>query len=160
MLNITYIYLDKQKDKYFRQALDEYEKRISKYAKFTEKIIKPEMLPENPSQSLIDAALEREAQNALSACPKGAYKIALCVEGKSISSENFAKLFDKVTTSGKSDICFFVGSSYGLSETLKKQCDERLSFSPMTFPHGLFGVMLAEQIYRAMTILNGEKYHK
>lgn len=160
MLNITYIYMDKQKDDYFRRALDEYAKRISKYAKFTEKIVKPVSLPENPSKAQIDAALEKEGQMLCDATPKGAYRIALCVEGQKVSSEKFAQLFEKVSNMGKSEICFFVGSSYGLSENFKKACDARISFSDMTFPHGLFGVMLAEQIYRAFTINAGEKYHK
>lgn len=160
MLNITYIYMDKQKDSYFRLALDEYAKRISKYAKFTEKIVKPVQLSENPSRAQIDAALEKEGQALLESTPKGAYKIALCVEGQKLSSEKFADLFEKVSNMGKSEICFFVGSSFGLSESFKKSCDARISFSDMTFPHGLFGVMLTEQIYRAFTINAGEKYHK
>ena len=77
-----------------------------------------------------------------------------------MSSEAFANVFGKAMNDGKSEIIFIVGSSHGLSENVKKACDIRLSFSPMTFAHGLFGVMLTEQIYRAMTILNGEKYHK
>ena len=152
--------MDKQKDDYFRKALDEYAKRISKYAKFTEKIVKPVSLPENPSKAQIDAALEKEGQMLCDATPKGAYRIALCVEGQKVSSEKFAALFEKVSNMGKSEICFFVGSSYGLSQNFKNACDARISFSDMTFPHGLFGVMLTEQIYRAFTINAGEKYHK
>ena len=160
MLNVTYIYFGQQKDEYFRRAMDEYIKRIGKYAKFTEKVLKPENLPDSPKQSEIDAALEKEAKVLLPMLSKSAYKIAMCVEGKTMSSEAFAKTFEKAMNDGRSEIVFVVGSSHGLSENVKKACDMRLSFSPMTFAHGLFGVMLTEQIYRSFTILGGEKYHK
>ena len=160
MLNITYIYFGTQKDDYFRKAMDEYIKRIGKYAKFSEKVIKPENLPENPTLNEINTALEKEAKLVLPLLSKSACKIAMCVEGKTMSSEDFASMFQKVMNEGKSEIIFIVGSSHGLSDTIKNACDKRVSFSPMTFAHGLFGVMLTEQIYRAMTILNGEKYHK
>ena len=160
MLNITYIYFGQQKDEYFRKAMDEYIKRIGKYAKFTEKVLKPENLPDNPTASEINTALEKEAKLLLPMLSKSAYKIAMCVEGKEMSSENFAKLFEKVTNDGRSEIIFLVGSSHGLAMSVKSACDLRLSFSPMTFAHGLFGVMLTEQIYRAFTINAGEKYHK
>ncbi|MBE6680943.1 MAG: 23S rRNA (pseudouridine(1915)-N(3))-methyltransferase RlmH [Ruminococcaceae bacterium] len=160
MLNVTYIYFGQQKDEYFRKAMDEYIKRIGKYAKFSEKVLKPENLPDNPTQSEINTALEKEAKNLLPLLSKSAYKIAMCVEGKTMSSEAFAGTFQKAMNDGRSEIVFIVGSSHGLSDTVKKACDLRLSFSPMTFAHGLFGVMLTEQIYRAFTILKGEKYHK
>ena len=160
MLNVTYIYFGQQKDEYFRKAMDEYIKRIGKYAKFTEKVLKPENLPDNPRQSEIENALEKEAKALIPLLSKSAYKIAMCVEGKSMSSEAFSNVFQKAMNDGRSEIVFVVGSSHGLSENVKKACDLRLSFSPMTFAHGLFGVMLTEQIYRAFTILGGEKYHK
>ncbi|MBP3580056.1 MAG: 23S rRNA (pseudouridine(1915)-N(3))-methyltransferase RlmH [Clostridia bacterium] len=160
MLNITYLYFGQQKDEYFRKGMDEYIKRIGKYAKFNEKVLKPENLPDNPTQSEINAALEKESRTVLPLMSKSAYKISMCVEGKSMSSEGFAGLFEKVMNEGKSEIVFIVGSSHGLSEKVKKESDLCLSFSPMTFAHGLFSVMLCEQIYRAFTINAGEKYHK
>lgn len=160
MINVYYIYFGQQKDAYFRSAMDEYIKRIGKYAKFTEKVLKPEPVSDNPSQSEIEHCLEKEAKQVLPHLSKSALKIAMCVEGKTMSSEDFAKTFEKAMLNGKSEIVFVVGSSFGLSKTVKNACDMRLSFSPMTFAHGLFGVMLTEQIYRAFTILNGEKYHK
>lgn len=160
MLNITYIYFGQQKDEYFRRAMDEYIKRIGKYARFSEKVLKPENLPDSPTQNEINLALEKESKLVLPLLPKSAYKIAMCVEGKTLSSEAFADTFQKAMNDGRSEIVFVVGSSHGLSDTVKKACDMRLSFSPMTFAHGLFGVMLTEQIYRAFTILGGEKYHK
>ena len=160
MLNITYIYFGQQKDGYFRSAMDEYIKRIGKYAKFSEKVLKPENIPENPTANEINLCLEKEAKVLMPLLSKSALKIAMCVEGKTMSSEAFANVFGKAMNEGKSEIIFIVGSSHGLSESIKRACDIRLSFSPMTFAHGLFGVMLTEQIYRAMTILGGEKYHK
>ena len=160
MLSITYIYFGQQKDEYFRKAMDEYIKRIGKYAKFSEKVLKPENLPDNPTQNEINLALEKEAKTLLPLFSKSAYKIAMCVEGKQMSSEAFAGTFQKAMNDGRSEIIFVVGSSHGLSDTVKKACDLRLSFSPMTFAHGLFGVMLTEQIYRSFTILAGERYHK
>ncbi len=160
MLNITYIYFGQQKDDYFRRAMDEYVKRIGKYAKFTEKVLKYENVPDNPSENEISACLEKEAKTVLPLLSKSALKIAMCVEGKTMSSESFAALFDKAMNDGKSEIIFVVGSSHGLAKSVKDACDVRLSFSPMTFAHGLFGVMLTEQIYRAFTINAGEKYHK
>lgn len=160
MLNITYIYFGTQKDEYFRKAMDEYVKRIGKYARFAEKVIKPEILPESPTLNEINSALEKEAKLVLPLLNKSAFKIAMCIEGKTMSSEDFASMFQKVMNKGKSEIIFIVGSSHGLSDTVKSACNLRLSFSPMTFAHGLFGVMLTEQIYRAFTINSGEKYHK
>ena len=99
MLNVTYIYFGQQKDEYFRKAMDEYVKRIGKYAKFTEKVLKPENLPDNPKQSEIDTALEKEAKVLLPLLSKSAYKIAMCVEGKTMSSEAFANVFQKAMDS-------------------------------------------------------------
>lgn len=160
MVNITYIYFGQQKEEYLRKAMDEYIKRIGKYAKFTEKVLKPEKLSENPTENEISLALEKEAKTVLPLLSKSACKIAMCIEGKTMSSNDFAGLFQKAMNDGKSEIIFVVGSSHGLSENVKKACDLRLSFSPMTFAHGLFGAMLCEQIYRAFTIIAGEKYHK
>ncbi len=160
MINVTLICADNKKDSYFRAAMDEYIKRISKYSKFTEKTVKPVALPENPGQALINAALDKEADAILSCVPKGAYIIAMCVEGKMLSSPDFSALLEKAALNGKSDVAFIIGSSHGLSQKVKNSADFKLSFSPMTFAHGLFAVALLEQVYRAFTISNGEKYHK
>ncbi|MBR2021608.1 MAG: 23S rRNA (pseudouridine(1915)-N(3))-methyltransferase RlmH, partial [Clostridia bacterium] len=111
MLNITYIYFGQQKDEYFRKAMDEYIKRTGKYAKFTEKVLKPENLPDNPTQNEINTALEKEAKAVLSLLSKSAYKIAMCVEGKTMSSEAFAGVLQKAMNDGKSELIFIVGSS-------------------------------------------------
>ncbi len=160
MLNIHLIYLGAPKEDYIRDALNEYEKRLSRSCRVIEKCLKPEMLSASPSAGEIAAALSSEAQKIRDAIPKGAYTAALCVEGKTMSSEAFADLLRDVPVRGYSDVAFIVGSSFGLDEAFKRECDLRLSFSPMTFAHSLFLVMLAEQIYRGFAINSGTRYHK
>jgi 23S rRNA (pseudouridine1915-N3)-methyltransferase len=92
--------------------------------------------------------------------PAGSYRIALCIEGASCSSEAFSEALSRLALEGKSSVCFLIGSSYGLDPDLKAQCECRLSLSPMTFPHHLARVMLLEQIYRAFQIREGSRYHK
>lgn len=160
MLNITFIYLGAPKESFFREALDEYKKRLSKFCRFTEKCIKPENLSSNPQNTEIKNALSKEKVKIREAIPKGAFKIAMCIEGDSISSEKLADICEKLPCRGVSEIAFVIGSSHGLDEDFKKECDMRLSMSKMTFAHSLAAVMLAEQIYRAFCIINGDKYHK
>lgn len=159
MIKITLITLGKLKEKYLRDAAEEYKKRLSRYCSLDIIELSPESLPESPSQSQIDAALEREAALIEKRIPDGAYKTALCVEGKEIPSEKLADMFSQKCACG-TPMCFIIGSSYGLSERIKKLCDNRLSLSQMTFPHQLFRVMLLEQIYRAFKINEGSTYHK
>lgn len=160
MLSCELIYLGNEKEKSYNDAADEYIKRLSGFCSFKQKNIKDERLSQNPSQNEIAAALKKESKTILSELPEKNYKIALCVEGKQISSEEFATLIDSLPTKGYSGISFVIGSSYGLDETVKQKCDFRMSVSKMTFPHKLFRVMLLEQIYRAFTIIAGTKYHK
>ncbi len=160
MLNITVIHVGSFKEKYLEEAFSEYTKRISGYAKFEDITIKETFLPDNPSDTEIEKALSDEAQQILSRFDSRAKKIALCVEGKQLSSEELAEVFEKVPLEGASKIIFVIGSSYGLSAEVKKAADIRLSFSKMTFPHQLMRVILSEQIYRALSINNGSKYHK
>ena len=160
MLNITLVYLGSPKESFFKQALDEYKKRLSRFCKFTEKCIKPEGLSQNPSENEIKNALFREKSKICEALPKGAYKIAMCIEGEQMPSEKLAYVIEQLPCKGVSEIAFIIGSSHGLDETFKNECDMRLSMSKMTFAHSLAAVMLAEQIYRAFCIINGDKYHK
>lgn len=160
MVNITFLYLGTPTERFYREALDEYEKRLGRFCRFTEKCLKPEPLSSNPSEKEILRALAAEKAKITAAFPKGSYKIALCIEGKTLSSEELAETMEKLSEKGVSDIVFVIGSSYGLDESLKKECDLRLSMSRMTFAHSLAGVMLVEQIYRAFCIQNGDKYHK
>ena len=113
-----------------------------------------------PPAAEIGAALEKEAGEILKAIPQDAYVVALCVEGKELPSEAMAELVEGRENSGKPKLCFVVGGSFGLSETVKKRADLRLSMSKMTFPHHLARIMLAEQLYRGYKIREGSRYHK
>ena len=159
MIKITLITLGKLKEKYLRDAAEEYSKRLSRYCDLDIIELAPVSLPDNPSESQVAAALEREAALIEKRIPVGAYKTALCVEGKEISSEKLADNLSAKCSSGTS-MCFIIGSSYGLSERIKKMCDMRLSLSQMTFPHQLIRVVIAESIYRSFSIIKGTKYHK
>ena len=159
MIKITLITLGKLKEKYLRDAVDEYAKRLSRYCKLDVVELTPVNLSEKPSQSEIDAALLKEAEMVEKRIPEGSVVTALCVEGKANTSEQFAEFIDKNTNSGK-NMCFIIGSSYGLSDNVKQRANLKLSLSEMTFPHQLFRVMLLEQIYRGFKINEGSTYHK
>ncbi len=158
MMNVNIIALGKIKESFYREACAEYLKRLSPFAKVTVKEPEPEALPHDPSKAQIEAALKREAE-AINSCIKSGVRIAMCIEGKQLSSEQLAeKLLSLANES--STVSFIVGSSFGLAESFKQSCDFRISMSPMTFPHSLARVMLLEQIYRAFSINNNGKYHK
>ncbi len=160
MLKVTVIHVGNLKESYYREAVGEYAKRLSAYCKYSSVEIKESPLPESPSRSEIEKALEKEADMIISAIPKKAYTVALCVEGRMLSSEELAALVQRVPEEGCDSLIFIIGSSYGLSPRIKSLADQRISFSKMTFPHRLMRVMLAEQIYRAFTICEGKHYHK
>lgn len=159
-MNITVIALGRLKEDYLKSAVSEYSKRISPYGRLTITELNPQKLSESPSQAEINAALSKEADEILKKIPSGAFVISLCVEGVKKSSEALATQFKKCALSGKSNIAFIIGSSYGLSPEVKEKSDLKLSFSDMTFPHQLMRVMLLEQIYRAFQINSNGKYHK
>lgn len=159
MIKVTFITLGKLKEKYLRDAVDEYAKRLSRYCKLEIIELTPINLPDNPSQSEIDNALSKEVEAIEKRIPQNSVVTALCVEGKSYSSEQLADFVDQNTNSGK-NMCFIIGSSYGLSDVIKQKADLKLSLSAMTFPHQLFRVMCLEQIYRAFKINEGSTYHK
>ncbi len=155
MNSVTVIHVGDFKEKYFKEAENEYIKRIKSFGEYKTVCIKEEQLFED-SEKLIKRALEKEAVAIRAAIPKQALKVAMCIEGKQLTSVELAAVFE-----GESrPICFIIGSSFGLDESLKKECDLRISMSKMTFPHMLARVMLAEQVYRAFTIVNRKKYHK
>lgn len=158
MFKITIISVGNMKEKYFAEAIREYEKRISAYAEIRDINLKEENL-DNLREGDIAAALEREGKAILESIPPRAYKVALCVEGKSLSSEKLAELVENAKNT-QGEICFIIGSSHGLSPKVKTACDYRLSVSALTFPHRLMRVILTEAIYRALSIANGGKYHK
>lgn len=160
MLGVTVIALGKLKEKYLKDAVEEYKKRLSAAVKLNIIELSPAPLPQSPSKKEIENALAAEASSIKAKVPSGAYKITLCIEGKMLSSEGMAEIFESMPLSGKSEIVFIIGSSFGLDESIKKESDLRLSMSAMTFPHQLARVMLLEQIYRATQINSGGKYHK
>ncbi len=155
MPGLTFVFVGKMRERYYIDAFEEYFKRLGAYSKPELKEIPEERLPEQPSEREIAQALKREAAEIEKAVPKGAYTVALCVEGREMSSEELARALE-----GKPKLCFIVGGSFGLDESVKKRADLRLSMSKLTFPHHLARVMLAEQVYRAFTIQNGGRYHK
>lgn len=159
MLNIKFLTTGNLKETYWRDALGEYSKRLGGLCRFTCVEFKEVRLSDNPSQAEIDAALESEGEKILAEFSPRAYKIALCVEGKQLSSEELAAKLEQVSAVS-SDIIFVIGSSYGLSPRVKQACDLRLSVSKLTFPHQLMRVLLAEAVYRALNIVKGTKYHK
>ena len=149
----------KLKENYFMLAEREYLKRLSRFANITIREIGEEKITGETS-ALIEQAVSEESKR-LSAAAKGYdYLIALSPDGKKTDSLKFAAKFEDITVKGASAICFFIGGSYGLSDELKKQCNEIISFSDMTFAHQLFRIMLLEQIYRAVKINANETYHK
>lgn len=159
MMPLTIISVGKLKEKYYCDAQNEYVKRLSRYCDLKLIEILPEALPQIPSAAQIDAALLKEAERIEKQIPKNAFCAALCVEGTEISSEEFSKKISRLKNDGKA-VCFIIGSSYGLCDSVKKRCDLKLSVSKMTFPHRLFKIMLLEQIYRAFKIDEGGTYHK
>ena len=159
MINVKLIALGNLKENYLREAFSEYSKRLGGLCRFEMIELKEHKLPDSPSDSEIDAALEEEGKRILSLLSPRAYKIALCVEGKQLSSEDFAKKIDTASAE-RGELVFIIGSSFGLSDKVKASCDLRLSISEMTFPHQLMRVVMAEAIYRALNILKGTKYHK
>ncbi len=160
MIKINVISLGKLKEKYLREAVDEYSKRISGYAKLSIIELEPEKLSDNPSDSEIEAALKSEAEKIMKKIEAGSFTVAMCIEGKQMASEEFAKMLSDKINGGTGVFNFIIGSSCGLHSSVKNAADIKFSFSKMTFPHQLFRIMLLEQIYRAFKINEGGKYHK
>lgn len=160
MIKITIICVGKLKEKYWRDAIAEYSKRMSRYADFSIIEVDEEKLPDSPSPAQIENTLQKEGERILAKIPKGAKIAALCIEGKIYSSEKLAALLKQSMSYESGSIAFIIGGSWGLSDEVKKAADIRLSMSEMTFPHQLARVMLCEQIYRGCTIIAHAKYHK
>ena len=158
MTDIYVIAVGSEKEEYYRKAIDEYTKRISAYARVTVREIKEKRLPEDPSAGEIGRALEEEGRDILAAIPKNCVLCALCVEGKELSSPEFASFMENAAQKGP--LAFVVGSSHGLAQSVKNAAASKISFSRMTFPHRLMRVILFEQIYRGFSIINNGKYHK
>lgn len=160
MLSINIIAVGNLKDRFFEEACAEYAKRISGYAKFRFIELKEARLSQNPTEGEIKKALAAEGEDILSRLSPRARNIAMCIEGKQMSTEAFAAYIDGAAAAGTSELNFIIGSSYGLCDEVKQKCDLRLSMSVMTFPHRLARVMLCEAVYRALTVCAGTPYHK
>ena len=159
MQKVTVLCVGKLKEKFYLDAVAEYAKRLQRHCKLEIVELPEQRLPERPSQGEVDAALEREAAAIREKLPRGGAVIAMCIEGKLLSSEEMAKKLMDFGLAGKSQLTFLIGGSVGLHPSLKAQADLRLSMSPMTFPHHLARVMLLEQIYRGYQIQEGSPYH-
>lgn len=147
------------KEKYLRELCAEYEKRLSRFCKLTVTELAESRLPADPSPAEIARALDSEAEAMTARTPDGAYRIALCVEGREMPSESFSAALERgFERSGR--VVMYIGSSYGISERLKSACDLRFSLSQLTFPHQLARGVLMEQLFRAYKIRAGETYHK
>lgn len=160
MFSITLITVGKLKEKFYLSAASEYEKRLKGYCQFQLLELPETRLPEDPSSAQIQAGLEKEAELIISKIPKGAWFCVFTPEGKLLSSEQLAQKLQDIKLSGKSNVCFLIGSSFGMAQRIKDLADYRLSMSPMTFPHHLARIMVMEQLYRAEAIQAGSKYHK
>lgn len=160
MQNITVITLGTLKEKYLKEAVLEYSKRLKTLCKFEIIELSEHKIPDNPSQKQIEISLEKEAEKIFSKINKSSVIIALCIEGKQKSSEELARYFEECAINSKSHITFIIGSSFGLSDMVKEAAHLKLSFSKMTFPHQLARVLLCEQIYRAFKINQNSEYHK
>ena len=160
MFDITLITMGKLKEKFYLSAASEYAKRLGGYCRFQLLELPEYRLPENPSPAEIAAGLEKEADLIEAKIPKGAWFCVFTPEGKILSSEEFAGRLKDVKLSGKSSAYFLIGSSFGMSERIKKMADLKLSMGKMTFPHHLARIMVLEQLYRAEAIQAGSKYHK
>ena len=160
MLSVYLICVGKLKESFYLQASAEYIKRLGGYCKLTLLELPEEKLPQNPSPAQITTALEREGGAIRSKIPPGASVVALCVEGHICTSPELAGLVRSCEQSAAKHLALVIGGSYGLAESLKAESAQRLSMSPMTFPHHLARVMLLEQLYRAFKINEGSAYHK
>lgn len=159
-MNITIAAVGKVKEKYFRDAVAEYQKRLSKYCKLDIIEVVDEKTPDKASEMLENQIRQKEAERILKNIKENAYCIALTIDGKRRDSVNLAEHIEQLGLSGKSSIVFVIGGSLGLHHSVIERADETLSFSDMTFPHQLMRVILIEQIYRSYRIISGEPYHK
>lgn len=159
-MKITVITVGKIKEKFYRDALAEYEKRLSRYCKLEILQVEDEKTPDKAGEALEQQIRRKEADRILRYIREDACVITLEIFGREYDSEGFAGALEKLATQGVSHIQFIIGGSLGLHEEVCKRADHKVSFSRMTFPHQLMRVILLEQIYRSFRIINGEPYHK
>lgn len=159
-MKITLITVGKIKEKYFRDAIEEYAKRLSKYCKLDVIEVADEKTPDRISFAQDAAIREKEADRILKYIREDAFVYTLEIPGEKMDSVSFAKQIENIGIGGKSHIQFVIGGSLGLHESVSNRADRKISFSDMTFPHQLMRVILLEQVYRAYRIICGEPYHK
>ncbi len=159
-MRITLIAVGKIKERFYTDAIAEYEKRLSKYIKLEIIELADEKTPENMSDREAEQIKSREGERILSRIPAGAYVIALAIQGRPLSSEELSEKLESLGLQGDSHVAFIIGGSIGLADGVLKAADFKLSFSKMTFPHQLMRVILLEQIYRSFRIMRNEPYHK
>lgn len=159
-MKITILTVGKIKEKYLKDAIAEYVKRLSRYCKLEIVEVADEKTIENASQVLETQIRDKEAERLMKYIREDAYVITLEIKGKQLTSEELSEKINQLGIQGKSHIIFVIGGSIGLGDEILKRSDYALSFSKMTFPHQLMRVILLEQIYRSYRIINGEPYHK
>ncbi|MFW2491916.1 23S rRNA (pseudouridine(1915)-N(3))-methyltransferase RlmH [Clostridium chromiireducens] len=159
-MNITIITVGKIKEKYLKDAIDEYSKRLGRYCKLDIIELVDEKTPDNASEKEEESIKEKEGQGILSKIKDNMFVIAMDLGGKHLTSEDFAGYIENLGITGNSNIAFIIGGSLGISKSVLARANYKLCFSKMTFPHQLFRVMLLEQVYRGFRIMKGEPYHK
>jgi 23S rRNA (pseudouridine1915-N3)-methyltransferase len=159
-MRITICAVGKIKEKFYRDAIAEYSKRLGKYCRLEIVEVEDEKTPDNAGEALETAIKEKEERRILSHIKEDSYVIALTIDGCKLDSVKLSEKLEKLGIQGTSHITFIIGGSLGLSDEVQKRADYRLSFSDMTFPHQLMRVILLEQIYRSFRIMKNEPYHK
>ena len=159
-MNITIISVGKLKEKYLKQGIEEYAKRLTKYCKFNVVEVPDEKAPENLSPAEMIQVKEKEGERILAKVKDQDYIFALAINGTQYSSEGMAQQIDKIGISGKSSIVFIIGGSLGLSDEVLHKSNQLISFGKLTYPHQLMKLVLVEQIYRSYRIIHGHAYHK
>lgn len=159
-MEIKILSVGKIKEKYLNDGIQEYAKRLSRYCKLTFIQTPDEKTPDKASDALNEQIKNTEGERLLKHIREQDYVIALAIDGKMLDSVQLSSMIGRLGVEGKSSVCMVIGGSLGLSDSVLKRADFKLSFSKMTFPHQLMQMILLEQIYRSYRILNGEPYHK
>ena len=159
-MNIKIITVGKLKEKYLKQGIAEYVKRLGSYCKLEIIEVNDEKVPENLSEKEMEQVKDKEGERILAKISETSYVFALAINGKQYDSVEFSKDIEQLGIRGKSDLVFVIGGSIGLSDSVLKRANEQISFGKLTFPHQLMRLVLVEQVYRAFRISKGHAYHK
>lgn len=159
-MNIKIITVGKLKEKYLKQGIAEYIKRLGSYCKLEIIEVNDEKAPENLSEKEMEQVKDKEGERILAKISENSYVFALAINGKQYDSVEFSKTIEQLGIRGKSDLVFVIGGSIGLSDAVLKRANEQISFGKLTFPHQLMRLVLVEQVYRAFRIMKGHAYHK